>query len=316
MLAAERPPVPTLARRLLSTAATTACEQEGSMTQQEPVRRARNATRQAAARAARQPWVRPLARLGYVAIGAVYALIGVLALRLAFGLGGEATDQRGALREILEAPFGRILLGLVALGLAGYLLWRIIEAVLDVEDKGGDAKGLLVRAGYVISGLLAGGLGLSAARLALGGGDSGDSGDNARSWTARLLEQPFGVWLVILLGAVVIGVGLFQLYQAWKGTYRDKLAWDRMSADERSAADRVARVGLVAHGVVLGITGWFFVRAALNVNPEEAGSIGDALTELAAQPYGPWLLGAVAAGLIAFGAFRFFEGRYHHILAR
>lgn len=281
---------------------------------QGPMNRAGGASRQAAAHAARQPWLKPLARLGYAAIGAVYGLIGALALRLAFGVGGETTDQQGALQQVLEAPFGRLLLGLIALGLFGYLVWRIVEAVLDVEDKGSDAKGMVTRVGYFISGLIAGALGFTAARMALGQG--GGQGDATQDWTARLLGAPFGQLLVGLIGAIVIGVGGYQLYQAWKGTYRKKLAWEQMSAGEHTLADRVAKVGLIAHGIVLAMTGWFFIQAALMSDASEAGGVGQALGELAAQPSGPWLLGIMAAGLIAFGVYRFFEARYHHILAR
>lgn len=284
------------------------------MAQQRQIQQVGEAGRQAAALAARQPWVKPLARLGYAAIGAVYGLIGALALRLALGVGGETTDQQGALRQILEAPFGRVLLGLIALGLFGYLIWRIIEAVLDVEGKGDEAKGLVARSGYFISGLLAGYLGFAAARLALGSG--GGQGNGAQDWTARLLGAPFGQLLVGLVGAIVIGVGLNQIYKAWAEKYREELAWNRMSAGERTLADRVAKIGLVAHGIVLSMTGWFFIQAALTFNPEEVGGVGQALAELAGQPYGPWLLGVVAAGLVAFGIYRFFEARYHHILAR
>lgn len=281
---------------------------------QRPTGGAGSAPQQIAAHAARQPWLKPLARLGYAAIGVVYGLIGALALRLALGAGGETTDQQGALQQVLEAPFGRLLLGLIALGLFGYLVWRIVEAVLDVEDKGDDAKGVVTRSGYFISGLIAGGLGLTAARMALGQG--GGQGNASQDWTARLLGAPFGQLLVGLVGAIVIGVGAYQLYQAYKGTYRDKLAWDRMSAGEHTMADRVAKVGLVAHGIVLAMIGWFFIQAALSFDASQVGGVGQALGELARQPFGPWLLGVVAAGLIAFGVFRFFEARYHHILAR
>lgn len=286
------------------------------MARQGVTRDAQRGAQQAAAGAARSPWVRTAARLGYAAIGAVYILVGVLALRVAFGPGGDAPDQSSALQQILIAPFGRAILGVVAVGLFGYLIWRLVEAVADVRGKGGDPKGLATRAGYAISGLAYGGLGLSAARLALGMG-GGSAGDGQRQeWTARFMELPLGRWLVALAGLVVIGVGVYQVYKGAARKFRDSLLYGKMSEGERRIVDPVGIAGHVAHGIVLGLTGVFLVQAALRFNPQEAQGLGGALDELARQPYGPWLLGLVATGLVAYGIYKLAEARYHEVLGR
>src|SRR5688572_11395122 len=102
-------------------------------------------------------------RLGFAAYGTVYALVGVLAAMVALDRGGETTDTHGALNWIVEAPYGRLLLAAVAVGLLGYALWRWIQASLDTEGHGTEAKGMLVRAGYVFRGAVYAGLALSAA---------------------------------------------------------------------------------------------------------------------------------------------------------
>jgi hypothetical protein len=266
----------------------------------------------AAAAPAENHWVRSAARLGYAAIGVVYVLVGVLAVQVALGSGRGTPDKDVALHELLQAPFGRVLLGIVAVGLFGYLIWRMIEAIGDVEGRGNEAKGLAMRAGYAISGLIYGSLGLQAARLALGQGQ----GQEPQDWTARLLGQPFGRWMVGAVGLVVLGVGVYQIYKGWSDLFREKLAMGRMGEAVRRWATWAARLGLSAHGIVLGMIGWFLIRAAVTFNPDEARGLGGALASLASQSYGPWLLAAVAVGLAAYGVYNLVVARYHHLLAR
>jgi hypothetical protein len=275
---------------------------------------ARGAARGAARQTARHPWVRAAARLGYAAIGVVFILVGFLALRVAVGPSDEAPDKGSVLQQLLGAPYGRVLLGIIAVGFFGYLLWRLVEAVADLRGQGSDIKGLAWRAGYIGSGLAYGALGVEAARLALGLG-GGAGGDDARQeWTARLMALPFGRWLVALVGAVVIGVGLYQLFKGWSHKYREDLLYGQLSDGERRVVDPAGVAGYIAHGIALGMSGAFLIQAARRFNPEEARGLAGALDELARQPHGPWLLGAVAVGLAAYGLFKFVEARYHCVL--
>ena len=272
----------------------------------------RDQVQQTAAQAA--PWVERLARFGYAAKGVVYVIIGVLALQLAFGQGGEATGPEGALGAIGQQPFGRTLLAIMALGLLSYALWRLVQAALDPERKGSDAKGLAQRAGYVASGLTYGALGLLAGRMALGQ-SGGGSGSGTEDWTARLLAQPFGVWLVALAGLIVIGAGLYQFYYGVSGRFRDELKLSAMSETEQAWATRSGQLGYAARGVVYAITGGFLILAALRSDPQQAGGIGEALAGLAQQPYGPWLLGLVAFGVLCYGIYAFVQAKYRRISA-
>lgn len=269
---------------------------------------------QAAGEAAQHPWVKNLARIGLAAIGAVYILVGVLAFQLAFGSGGETPDQQMALQRIQAAPFGRVMLGLIALGLFGYLIWRLTEAFADVEGEGNEPKGLAKRAGHAINGLVYGGIGLQAGLLAIGRSSGGGSGQ--QEWTARFMSLPLGRWLVGLAGLLVIGYGIYQIYEAWSQKYREKFRYQQMEHNEQQVIDPLSRIGLVAHGIVLGLTGAFLVEAAYTFNPEEAQGLQGALTEIAQQPYGTWLLAAVAVGLIAYGVYKIAQARYHRVLAR
>lgn len=130
------------------------------------------------------------------------------------------------------------------------------------------------------------------------------------------MALPLGRWLVGLVGLAIIGVGLYQLYEAWSETYRERLIYGRMSATERRWIDPLSNIGLVAHGIVLGLTGVFLIQAAQRFDPGQAQGLGGALDEITRQPFGPWLLGAVAIGLVAYGVFKLAQARYHRSLAR
>lgn len=272
----------------------------------------KNQASRAARRAAAHPWVERLARFGIASKGIVYAIAGVLATQAAFGAGGKITDTEGALQTILTQPFGKFLLSAIAIGLIGYVLWRFVQAITDPENKGSDLKGILQRIGYAINGIVYAGLALTAVGLVLGSGGGG--GDSRQDWTARLLAQPFGQWLVGIIGAFTIGMGLYQLYQAYRAKFRGELKWQEMSENERTWATRLGRFGLAARGIVFGVTGFFFIQAARQSDAKEVRGLGGVLVAIAQQPKGPILLGAIALGLVAYGIYMAVQARYRRVV--
>ncbi|HEX7314828.1 MAG TPA: DUF1206 domain-containing protein [Pyrinomonadaceae bacterium] len=268
-------------------------------------------------RAAR-PWIERLARYGYAAKGVVYILIGSLAAYGAFkGSGDSATDSRGALTQVVHQPYGRVMLGVIAVGLAGYALWRVTQALRDTEDKGTSWKGLAVRAGYACIGVVYAGLSFSAVRLIFGGGAGAGSDETTKGWTAFALMFPLGQLLVGLVGLGVIGFGFWQCYKAFTAKFCRK--WKRHEMHEthehaHGIAMRVGQVGLVARAVVFFIIGAFLIQAAWHARAEEARGLGGALRALEQQPYGPYVLGAVALGLVAYGIYMFVEARYRRMI--
>ncbi|QIN81645.1 DUF1206 domain-containing protein [Rubrobacter tropicus] len=266
-----------------------------------------------ARRAAREarPWIGRVARFGYAAYGVVYVLVGVLAFRAALGGGGEAAGQEGALQTILLAPLGRVLLGLVALGLLGYAVWRLFQGVLDPENEGRDAKGVVKRSDHVVNGLFHVALAVSVGGVALGSGGGGGGGPD--DWTATLLRQPLGRYLTVAAGVGIVAIGLFQFYRAYDAKFMEKLKPGEMGPAERTWTRRAGRLGHAARGVVFCVMGVFLVQAALRFDPSRARGLGGALSALASQPFGPYLLGAVAAGLACFGLFMFVVARYRRI---
>jgi hypothetical protein len=268
---------------------------------------------QPARRAASHPWIEKLARLGFAAKGIVYFVVGLLAAQAAFGTGGKTTDSSGALSTIVTQPFGKFLLALVTIGLIGYALWRLVQTIFDPEHAGEPtkAKQIAQRIGYGLSALTYSGLALTAIKLIMGNPTSG--GDSTQDWTARFMAQPFGRWLVGLAGLVVIGVGLAYLYEAFKAKFQRHFNLNLMSESERQWTKRLGQFGIAARGIVFGIIGLFLTLAALRQNANEARGLGGALAALAAQPFGPWLLGIVALGFIAYSIYSLIEARYRQI---
>ncbi|HVS64556.1 MAG TPA: DUF1206 domain-containing protein [Thermoanaerobaculia bacterium] len=256
-------------------------------------------------------WVERSARIGYFAKGVVYLVVGGLAAAAAFGTGGQTTGSEGALQTILRQPFGRVLLSIVALGLIGYVFWRFVQGAADVEHKGSDAEGLVTRGYYLLSALTYSALVVTAVRMVIGAG--GGSSDGTEQQTATLMSQPFGRWLVGLVGLGVIAAAFHQWSRAWKASFRKRMAYNLVSPDTATWLVRLGRAGLAARGVVFAIIGGFLVSAAVRADPDQAKGLGEVLATLERQPYGPWLLAAVAIGLVLYGAHQLAKARLRRV---
>lgn len=255
-----------------------------------------------------------LARLGYAVRGIVYLVIGGLAIKLATGFGGKVTDQHGALQAISQEPFGKFLLVIVAIGLVGYALWKFIEALFDPDGVGHKAKGIVSRIGDAAAGVAYASLALGAISIVTGSGNGGKSSNaSTQDWTAKLLEHPFGIVLVVIIGLIVVAVAAYLLYRAYAADFRKRLNLSSLNPQWRSWAIFSGRFGYAALGVVYGIVGIFLIVAAVHNNARQAKGLSGALQVLIHQPFGPVLLAVVALGLIAYGVFSFVEARYRRL---
>jgi Domain of Unknown Function (DUF1206) len=249
------------------------------------------------------------ARAGFVARGAVYAIIGVLAFKLAIGEGGKVTNQQGAFHTLAHQPFGKLLLTLVAIGLGGYALWRLFRAALGHGPEGSD-KGFdrIAAAG---SGIVYVVLCYVAVQILTGSGSS-SSGD-PRKTTSGVLGWPGGVWIIGIAGVVMVGIGLYQGYRGITQSFLKDSKTEEMSPAVRRWIGRIGTVGLLARMVVFGLVGAFLVKAAVDYNPSAAVGLDGALAKLVHGPYGSYLLGIVAAGLVAFAFYSLSDARYRQI---
>lgn len=259
------------------------------------------------------PWMEFLARFGYATKGMVYIAVGALATMAAIGWGGETTDLRGALQEIETKPFGRTTLATVAFGLIGYVLWRWVQALADTEHKGKELKGILVRIGYFFSGAVYAGLAYTAGKVLIDVDEPDSSTEIQQAWIARLMEMPAGRWLAGIIGASVVGFGIYQIYKGFKAKFRKRLKLGEMSEEKDTWATWMGRIGYWARGVVFCIVGAFLIYAAVRYDPTEAKGLDGVFEVLYSNPFGALALGVVAAGLIAYGFYMLVEARYRVI---
>jgi hypothetical protein len=249
-----------------------------------------------------------LSRAGFVARGLVYGIIGLLALDLAVGQGGKITNQQGALRTIKHQPFGHVLLALVAVGLGGYSLWRLFRAALGHGPEGADTT--VERLGALGSGIVYGLICVLAVEILL---SSAGSSGGAKKSTKDLFGLPAGHWVIGVAGIVMIGVGIYQLVRGVRQKFLDDSKTEQMTPAIKKWFTWFGTVGHVARAIIFGLVGIFLLKAAIDYKADEAIGLDGALAKLYGQPYGPWLLGAVAVGLIAFGLFSISEARYRRI---
>lgn len=250
------------------------------------------------------------ARAGYAAKGIVYGLVGVLAVQQAVGRGGDISGTSGALEHIRSAPFGQALLWAVVVGLAGYVVWRLVQALVDPEaDASDDDHRWANRLFYFGSAVLYGLLAWSAVDLLVGNG-GGSSGGGSQSWAARLMGTGWGVWVVAAIGVGIIGRGLLQLWKAYTESFREKIASFDLGPGRQKWTVAASRLGLTARGVTFGIIGGSFVHAALTHDPSEARGLEGSLEFLVRSP---WLLGAVGGGLVGYAIYQWVKARYRLI---
>jgi hypothetical protein len=253
--------------------------------------------------------VKPIAQAGLTAKGIVYCLLGIFAFMAAFRINGQSTNdtnKEGVFSFIQDQTGGQIMLAIIALGLLCYTLWRGIQAIGDTEDKGDDAKGLAARSRYFLSGLIYASIAAYAIKMLLS--DSKSSGDSKQSMAQDLLNKPYGEWLAGIAAAIMIGVGIYQVYYALSEKY-SKHVDKAGTGDNKKLLLAAGKTGYVARGIVWLILGWLFTKAALHSNAKEAGDTSKAFSFLEAS-YGPYLMAAVALGLICYGIFNFIRVRY------
>jgi hypothetical protein len=258
------------------------------------------------------PWIEKLARLGFLAKAILYMTIGALATAAALRLGGTpATGSRGAMAHLLSAPFGEVLLVVIAIGLFGYAAWRLVEGIADPEHHGTKPKGIAMRARSIGVGVIHIALAISALKLAAGDLSAGNDGKQTQHWTAKAMSTPGGTIALWLLAGAFIAYGLYQLYNAWRAKLNKRLSLGSMSPRSQRLVIGASRFGIAARGIVFATIGALLARGVHHRDPREARGIKTAMLEL--FNLGRWPFLFVATGLIAYGVYQLINARYRRI---
>ena len=252
------------------------------------------------------PLMETLARIGFGARGLIYFVMGVIDVQVATGAAHAPADQQGALAAISAQPVGKILLLIVLVGLVGYTLWGLIRVIFDPLHLGKDAKGFVQRLWFLTSAFTYGSLIFPTYNLLNGSGGSAQNGQQTaqtQQSVTPLLSSTGGQWLVGILGLISLGIGFGQVFQGLSRKFDKQFELYRLNPRQRVWIRRLGRFGTVARGITFGLIGAFLIISAVRADPSQAQGIDGALLKLAQLPYGPWLLGIVAVGLIAFGIY-------------
>jgi hypothetical protein len=266
-------------------------------------------TEQLGRRADNSEWTDRAVRIGMVAYGIVHLTIAWLGVQLALGDHSGAASRNGALNQLAQQPFGEVVVWVVAVGMFLLVLWKLLEAFIDSTLEDG-AKRVIKPATNVFKAIVYGTLGVSAVHTATGT----KSKNKTTDYTATLMQQPFGRWLVGLVGLAIIGYGVYLAYRGWSEKFLEHLDAQGRSGDAGRAYKLFGKIGYIAKGIAIGVIGVLFVYAAIDHSAKESGGLDQALHKVLQQPFGPVALFAIAVGIGCYGLFCFARAR--HLSAR
>jgi hypothetical protein len=254
-------------------------------------------------------WERWAGHAGYVAEGVFYLPVGFFALLAAVG-DQQPNGSQGALAKLGETLFGDALLAVLAVGLAAFVLWQLVVAIADPEHRAErrSPRRRMVRFGHFLNGLFHCVFVGEAVWSILGPNAANDEKQSQVRWTGWAFALPVGRYLVALMGTSIVIFGLWQLYRA---VTRDKNKRVELSrARFRLAINALGVYGLLARGALFCLVGGYLINAAWRHDPRYSGGIAGALGGLKRQPYGEWLLGVVAVGLLCYGLYQLVKEPY------
>jgi hypothetical protein len=251
-------------------------------------------------------WLDYAIRAGLVAYGIVHLMIAWLAAQLALGEQEGKASSTGALQELADGSFGTILIWLIALGMVLLVLWRLLEAALGHEDEDGKDE-IRKRLGSLAKAVIYGAIAVSAIRVATGSSSQGGGSD---SMTAQLMDLPAGRWIVAGVGLAIIAYGANLVRRAWTEKFREHLSAEGKSGDVGKAYIWFGKAGYMAKGISIAIVGGLFCYAAYTHQPNKSGGLDVALHKVLEQPFGQFLLLAIAAGIACYGLFCFARARH------
>jgi uncharacterized protein DUF1206 len=262
-----------------------------------------------ASRASDSPAARALARMGLAARGALYILIGWIAILVALGQSSHEADQEGALQLLARQSYGLVSLWLLGIGFAGYALWRLSESAFGVTGEG---NGTGPRLKSLVRALVYGFFAYQTFKI-ISGSAGGSQAARQEDLTASVMRHSGGRWLVGIVGLAIVIAGAALVVEGVRRKFLKFLKLSQLSPRTRRIVEWLGVIGTAARGAVFALAGVLVVDAAITYKPAKAGGIDKALLTLRNQPFGDFLLIIAALGLIIFGIYGLCEARWRRV---
>lgn len=237
-------------------------------------------------------WAIPFMRAGYAGRALVYVVVASFSL-WSIAQGGDAEGTQTVMESLTGN--GWPILVLIALGMAAYAIWRLIDSLADLEAYGTDGKGLIARAGMLVTGIVHLGIGILALSALIGSSSSGGTG----GFIASLMQLQGGRWIIGVAGALTLCASIYYFEKGLNGKYRAHLEANRFT----TRWNTILKIGVIAQGVVVGIIGMLITYAAVQADPSQSVGLGAAFEWLRSQTLGRILVIVLCIGLVAFAIF-------------
>lgn len=246
---------------------------------------------------------------GCISTGLIYTAIGVIAILSFLKLKEGGADEGSLLAFMYDYLAGKIFVWIILLGTLSYIAWRIFEAIRDPYNYGNNWKGISRRIGIGLSSIADVFIAYSAIMVILGISGIQEDGqpEEQREMVGSMLREGWGDIAIISLGTVILITAIIQFYYGITRGYRERLNIKRFSKEIKNLIHLFAWVGYTARGIIIGIIGYFFIKAGIVedpgfvVNTDKAFNfIGENVGHL------PFIL--VAIGTICYGLFMFSLG--------
>ncbi len=255
-------------------------------------------------------WKEKMARVGHAAKGTVYGIAGVLTLMAAFNMGGQKAGKLQVIEFLQNQPFGKVLVILMAIGLACYAFFRFIQAAGKSErlQQKSEGKRKALKAGFIISGIIYMALAVYAITQVTG---SSSGGGNSKGWLAQMMSNDWGIVLIYIAAGLLLIKAIYQFVKVANKDYYEDVRGFNVGVDKaRDIVRKAGAWGFISRGVLIAITAYFFFQAANQHDPSEIQGSSGAFSFLQQMSSGPWLVGAIAFGLICYAVYMIVVAMY------
>lgn len=245
---------------------------------------------------------------GHIAKATVYITVGILALAAVIGRMGSAKGPQRIATYLQDEPLGKVVLVILAIGLFAYCIWRFYKAATDEAKDGSGLSGLYWRAGYAISGVMYGLLGLYIVTLL----SSGDTEGNKQDMIVGIMQSGYGVWLIALLAGIALSAAFRQFHQVRTEAYMDDMQTSKMADKEEKTYRLMGKVGYASRIVVYLVLAYSLIRVAITGDPSRYDGIGGVLNDVY-RGGGVWLMVLLSIGLLLYGGFVLIKSWYRQV---